>query len=712
MDKQPTGILLINKDLALIEFAVKNLEDAGYPIHTASTMRDALGAINQSQVGLILCGFELEDITGEQFLSYLKNDPLRENIPFIFFLSVDNQKKISPKRAIVMGAEDLIFFPIDAATLVSRIKETFQPPMDVGSDQPATSSQPETKPEVNTPIPSAADKRPPQKVKSPKEEIKQPAVPVAVDVSRDGKSWEPGVIINTSKTGAVVETATLIGYGDDILIRKAKDEGGCVAGASIAHVLQGETSDQIGVGVIFHTDGRWADLAKRLAETDTESDVGSVKQELFPIKVDVSRDGLLWVDAQISGCDAASARIKTLLLGKPDEEMRVKFELEEIKDIIPGRIKTVELENEEMLANIELDFDDDSGWFMVFAQLSSMTDSESSKKDSAAAERRKTAARTPGDVADEDLSGENWAKTVLLEEASDEKLESSIPKAAKKTSKVANERFYKSLIGRKMDNYEVVSYISSGAMGGVFKGFDTALERDVALKVISWKLASQEKFVEMFFKEARFVSKLNHSNISQIYHIGDSNGIIYYAMEFVHGYNFLELNKRKVRFQLDEVVGYLRTICSTLDYVWKNKIIHRDIKPANIMLTSDDILKIVDFGVAKFEQKDKTKKEAKIVGSPLYLSPEAIRNQKVDFRSDIYSLGATFYHMMAGTPPYIDISLNKILKKHLHDPVPTLKTTIPGIPDNLSDLLERMMAKEPEDRFESYQEIIETLNSF
>ncbi len=609
MDNKGTGILLINKKLALLDFAVDTLKGENYPIYTASNMRDALETINQQPVGLILCGLELEDVSGVQFLSYLKKDPLRESIPFIFFVSIENQGKLSPKRVILMGAEDLIFFPLDKSTLLSRIQEFVQPPQQNGNDDSVPSQQ------------------------------------------RDSGRKEP-----VSKT-------------------EAKNKA-------------------------------------QKTETKTSAVAPPIKHENFPIQAKASKDGLLWVDAQITSCETGSAHIQTLMLGKPGEEIKLKLEQDGSDSIVVGRIKQIEIENEEMLAHIEIDFDENSGWFPFFSQLCAMSDSTSVGKRFRKTPREQTEKDKTPPKGDKDITDDMWAKGVLLEEKSGKEPELSISKNNRKDFAVIGKRFYQSLVGRKMDNYEVVSFISSGAMGGVFKGFDTALERDVALKVISWDLASQEKFVEMFFKEARFVSKLNHPNIAQIYHIGNSNGIVYYAMEFVRGYTFLELNKRKLRFDLRQLINYLSIVCHAMDYVWDNKIIHRDLKPANIMLKSDDTLKIVDFGVAKFEKKDKNKKEAKIVGSPLYLSPEAICNQKVDHRSDIYSLGATFYHMIAGTPPYMDISMKKILAKHLRSPVPQLKTRVPGVPGYLSDLIEKMMAKRVKDRFSGYQEIIECIENF
>ena len=215
----------------------------------------------------------------------------------------------------------------------------------------------------------------------------------------------------------------------------------------------------------------------------------------------------------------------------------------------------------------------------------------------------------------------------------------------------------------------------------------------------------------MFFKEARMVSKLNHQNIAQIYYIGNANDILYYAMEFILGHTLDELMGSNGRLEASRAVRYLETACGALEFVWKKQIIHRDIKPANIMVTHEDVVKIVDFGVARHHSKGTDDSKKSIVGSPRYLSPEAIRGNEVDFRSDIYSLGATFYHLIAGEPPFSDSSINGILQKHLVAPLPPLRSKAPETPQILCDVIEKMLAKDIDERFQDYKEIITILAS-
>lgn len=249
-------------------------------------------------------------------------------------------------------------------------------------------------------------------------------------------------------------------------------------------------------------------------------------------------------------------------------------------------------------------------------------------------------------------------------------------------------------------------------MGGVFKGWDTALERTVALKVISYELSLHETFRNMFIREARTISQLNHPNIAQIYYIGNVDEIIYFAMEFINGKTLADMIKEHQGLDISRGLEYFITVCLTLDFVSKMNIIHRDVKPENIMINDKGILKIVDFGVAKITDGNTRETNADgIVGSPLYISPDCIKGLTLDCRSDMYSLGATFYHTFSGFPPFEGKDTEDVLRKHLNDdPIP-LKERKPSISRALSRIIERMMDKEPEKRYQSYRGIIDDLES-
>jgi len=358
--------------------------------------------------------------------------------------------------------------------------------------------------------------------------------------------------------------------------------------------------------------------------------------------------------------------------------------------VLKGRIKRVTLNDFKMPAGMEISFPEKDPWLSIAGGF-------------AGGQRPGSATGCVPEKAPEAPEGHAGQKAGWTDTLVDGK-ESS-------TTGCIKHRFYKSLIGKKLGNYEIVSFLDAGSMGGVFKGWDIALERDVAIKVISYELSSREEFVEMFFKEARLVSKLNHPNIAHIYFIGNETGIVYYTMEFIHGSTLAEFVKKNGRIQAEKAAVYLADACRALNRVWQEKIIHRDIKPANIMISERGTVKLLDFGVARKQKKGAASLKENIVGSPAYLSPETIREEPVDLRSDIYSLGATFYHVLCGSPPFTDETLEGMLRKHLDKlPVP-LQKKLPPVSSRVSDVVQKMLAKRPEDRFQSYQEIISALSS-
>ncbi len=245
-------------------------------------------------------------------------------------------------------------------------------------------------------------------------------------------------------------------------------------------------------------------------------------------------------------------------------------------------------------------------------------------------------------------------------------------------------------------------------MGGVLQGWDVALEREVALKIISFELSSKEEFREMFIKEARVVSKLNHPNIAMIYNIGLSNDILYYAMEFIDGVTLKEVIRAEGKLNALKGLAILIATCKAMDEVYQHGIVHRDLKPANIMINHAEVVKIVDFGVAHSKQY-KPANQNKMVGTPLYMSPEQIAGLTLDHRSDMYSLGATFYHAFCGTPPFSADEIKEILNQHLNSSVTPLTTVDPKISPVLSNVIEKMMAKDPNHRYQTFKEIAQEL---
>jgi serine/threonine-protein kinase len=190
------------------------------------------------------------------------------------------------------------------------------------------------------------------------------------------------------------------------------------------------------------------------------------------------------------------------------------------------------------------------------------------------------------------------------------------------------------------------------------------------------------------------------------------NEILYFVMEFINGKTLADMIKEKQNLDISKGLKYFITVCLALDFVSKMNIIHRDVKPENIMITDRGMLKIVDFGVAKITDGKKMETNSDgIVGSPLYISPDCIKGLPVDCRSDIYSLGATFYHAFSGFPPFEGKNVEDVLRKHLNDELVPLPKRNPNISPALSRIIERMMNKEPENRYQNYQSIVDDLEA-
>ncbi|MBI2945770.1 MAG: protein kinase [Candidatus Wallbacteria bacterium] len=258
--------------------------------------------------------------------------------------------------------------------------------------------------------------------------------------------------------------------------------------------------------------------------------------------------------------------------------------------------------------------------------------------------------------------------------------------------------------------YRVESVIGSGGMGWVYKGVDISLARTVAIKTLMPDLAGTTEARLRFEREARTVAALEHPNITAIYYLDARATVPYYAMEFVEGESLDDRLRRVGRLAPIDVCRLMAQASGALAAAAAAGVVHRDIKPSNILLRArDGAVKLTDFGLAK-PVADKSLTGAQvIVGTPLYMSPEQAMGKPLDYRSDLYSLGVTFYHALAGQPPFDDESAMAVMLKHLKDPLPPLAPLAPNAPASLVATIERMLAKEPAARHVSYDELISEL---
>jgi serine/threonine-protein kinase len=267
------------------------------------------------------------------------------------------------------------------------------------------------------------------------------------------------------------------------------------------------------------------------------------------------------------------------------------------------------------------------------------------------------------------------------------------------------------LTGRELGDYRVLRRLGAGGMAQVYLAEQCTLERPVALKVLQPALARDATYVARFLQEARAAAALVHANIVQIYDVGCVDGVHYIAQEYVRGKNLGEVLKRQAALEPRVVLDMLRQIAAALCKASENGIVHRDLKPENIMLSSSGEVKVADFGLARFESADaKTLTEVGVtMGTPLYMSPEQIEGRSVDSRSDLYSLGATCYHLLAGMPPFGGETALAIAVQHLNSAPRPLENVRDDMPAGLARIVHRMLAKRPENRYLSPAELLSDL---
>jgi serine/threonine-protein kinase len=265
---------------------------------------------------------------------------------------------------------------------------------------------------------------------------------------------------------------------------------------------------------------------------------------------------------------------------------------------------------------------------------------------------------------------------------------------------------------RMFGNFEIIDKIGEGGMGAVFSARQVTMDRIVALKILPEKLAENEEFIARFLREARIAAKLDHVNIVRGIEVGEQDGTYYFAMELVLGGSISAALKKQSPMSEERALHVAIQVTRALDHAWGLKLIHRDIKPDNILLTEDDVAKLADLGLARSTVAEATMmtQTGVAMGTPHYMSPEQARGDKdIDIRTDIYSLGATLYHMVTGQTPFTGSSVAVILTKHLTEsPVPA-HIRCSQVSVSLSTVISKMMARKMQDRYTDPSELMEDL---
>jgi serine/threonine-protein kinase len=268
--------------------------------------------------------------------------------------------------------------------------------------------------------------------------------------------------------------------------------------------------------------------------------------------------------------------------------------------------------------------------------------------------------------------------------------------------------------GSRLAHFEVREYVGGGGMGKVFRGIDTGLGRPVALKVLTREQTADPETLLRFRNEARNAARLNHDNIVQVYYVGEDRGLPFIAFEYVEGLNLRSLVEQKGPLPLAEALSYTLQVAEALAHAAQRNVVHRDIKPSNVLITPDSHAKLIDMGLARLQKMDDAAVDLTASGVTLgtfdYISPEQARDPRnADVRSDIYSLGCTLFYMLSGRPPFPEGTVLQKLLQHQGDEPPDVRTLRPDLPEEVSRVLRRMMAKEPGRRYQDPAKLIAAL---
>jgi hypothetical protein len=264
------------------------------------------------------------------------------------------------------------------------------------------------------------------------------------------------------------------------------------------------------------------------------------------------------------------------------------------------------------------------------------------------------------------------------------------------------------LVGKDVAGYRVLKKIGQGGMGAVYIAEQVSLKREVALKVLSEKFVADSAFVDQFVNEARAAGALNHPNVVQVYDVGQAEGRYFFSMEFVPGGSIEDKVKAKPA-EWSEALNWFLDAANALIFAGKRGILHRDVKPDNLMLAEDGSAKLCDLGLAKKSESADLMAQG-IIGTPHFISPEAIRRKTdIDPRTDLYSLGCTFFRILTGQNPYPAPTVKDILLGHLNKPVPRVHEKRPDVPRDLSDVVHKLMQKEPAERYANADDLYDAL---
>ncbi|HXI03770.1 MAG TPA: protein kinase [Candidatus Saccharimonadales bacterium] len=259
------------------------------------------------------------------------------------------------------------------------------------------------------------------------------------------------------------------------------------------------------------------------------------------------------------------------------------------------------------------------------------------------------------------------------------------------------------------NRYRILATIGMGGMGMVYKALDLELSVPVALKVIRTEYVGNEKILERFKKEITIARKVTHKNVARIYDFGESEGVKYISMEYIEGEDLARIIERDGAIPVDKAISILRQCCAALAEAHAQGVVHRDLKPHNVMLDSRGDVHLMDFGIALSQETRGLTKTGAILGTAEYMSPEQAEGKPTDTRSDVYSLGITFYEALTGTVPFSGDTQWQVIRKHIQERPRPLRKIRAEIPVWLETLVLKCLEKDPDHRYQQVNQIIEDL---
>lgn len=267
--------------------------------------------------------------------------------------------------------------------------------------------------------------------------------------------------------------------------------------------------------------------------------------------------------------------------------------------------------------------------------------------------------------------------------------------------------------GESLGQYTIIELIAQGGMGDIYLANDMVLDRLVAVKCLCAKLTCDHAFIERFYREAKATAAVVHNNVVAIHDLSREGDVPFFVMEYIEGETLSQRIKRLSRLSPIEALPIIKQAALGLEAALESGLIHRDVKPSNIIINKRGLAKLTDFGlVMALDEPSRITHSDMILGSPHYISPEQARGEeKIDFRSDIYSLGISLYHALAGQLPFNASTPMGIMLRHVNDSLPPLDKTTPGIAPGVVSLVHKMVEKKRVDRFQSYGELLEAINA-